>query len=233
MTDPARNPHPPSFVRNLFAAISVRYDLANHLLSGGLDYVWRARASRLVRSWRPRTLLDLATGSGDLALSLGTACPDAFVVAADFCLPMLAQAGKKSVPNLVAADGMRLPFGDGLFDVVTVAFGLRNMSDCGGALREMARVLAPGGHVLVLDFSVPPPPLRAPYRFYLHRVLPLLAGWLTGDKSAYQYLGATIEHFPSGTAMEAILHASGFSGARSRPLTGGIVTLYEAEKKAD
>ncbi len=219
----------PRFVQSLFGAIATRYDLANHLLSGGLDYLWRRRLVRIVRGWAPSRVLDLATGSGDVALALQAALPGAEIVGADFCVPMLREARRKGVRNLVAADGMALPFAAESFDVVTVAFGLRNMASWGGALCEMRRVLRPGGHVLVLDFSLPPAPLRWAYRPYLHRILPRLAGALTGERAAYEYLGQSIEAFPSGKAMEALLDGAGFRAPRSRPLSGGIVTLSTAE----
>ena len=218
----------PRFVQSLFGAIARRYDLANHLLSGGLDFFWRRRAARIVRGWNPGAILDLATGSGDVALTLRRHCPQARIVGADFCVPMLREARRKGAGPVVAADGLALPFASGAFDVLTVAFGLRNMASWPGALREMRRVLRPGGHVLILDFSVPPAPLRWVYRPYLHRVLPWLAGLLTGERGAYEYLGASIEKFPSGQAMCALLEDAGFSAARAERLSGGIVTLYTA-----
>jgi demethylmenaquinone methyltransferase/2-methoxy-6-polyprenyl-1,4-benzoquinol methylase len=111
-----------------------------------------------------------------------------------------------------------------------VAFGLRNMADWGAALREMARVLAPGGHLLVLDFSIPGGALQPLYRFYLHRCLPTLASVVTGQKEAYDYLGASIEKFPSGRAMLSLVEASGFQSAEAIRLTGGIATIYTAHK---
>jgi demethylmenaquinone methyltransferase / 2-methoxy-6-polyprenyl-1,4-benzoquinol methylase len=219
----------PQFVKNTFAAIARRYDLANHLLSGGMDFLWRRRATRIVRAWQPRRVLDLATGSGDLALTIQRACPTTEVIGADFCEPMLEQARRKGLRNTVVADAMHLPFGDGEFDVVTVAFGLRNMESWPGALREMSRVLKPGGHVLILDFSIPTlAPLRALYRVYLHRVLPLVAAAVTREKSAYEYLGASIEKFPHGEEMKRLIAASGFDSPTCEPLTGGIVSLYTA-----
>ncbi len=217
-------------VQTMFGAIARRYDLANHLLSGGLDFLWRRRSARLVRAWQPRLILDLATGSGDLALTLAAACPASHVVGADFCEPMLREARRKGLRDLVVADALALPFGDETFDVVTVAFGLRNMASWPAALGEMRRVLKPGGHLLVLDFSVPPPPLRWIYRPYLHHVLPRLAALLTGEKAAYDYLGDSIEKFPHGAAMCALLTASDFTSPTCEPLTGGIVSLYTAER---
>lgn len=217
-------------VRRLFGAIARRYDLANHLLSGGLDFWWRRRAAAIVRSWKPAAVLDLATGSGDLALALSRACPDASVIGVDFCLPMLLAARRKGIAKLIQADGMQLPLPDSAFDVVTIAFGLRNMESWQRGLAEIARVLRPGGHLLVLDFSMPRPPFTALYRFYLHRVLPGLARLLTGDRGAYEYLGASIEEFPTGTAMNAMIEAAGFADAKCEPLTGGVVSLYTARR---
>lgn len=216
----------PAFVKNLFSSIAGRYDLANHLLSGGLDFFWRRRAAGIVSAWQPERVLDLATGSGDLALTIKKHCPQAIIIGADFCLPMLLQARAKGVENLVEADGMQLPFADGTFDVITIAFGLRNMSSWPDALREMARVLKPGGHLLVLDFSIPGPPLRGIYRFYLHGILPRIAAFLTREKSAYDYLGDSIEKFPRGSEMTGLFNLNGFADATCEPLSGGIVSLY-------
>jgi demethylmenaquinone methyltransferase/2-methoxy-6-polyprenyl-1,4-benzoquinol methylase len=223
MQDPAK-------VRGIFSAIAGRYDLANHLLSGGLDFLWRARAVRMVEAWQPRSVLDLATGSGDLALAMQKAMPQARIVGADFCLPMLQEAARKGLHPLVVADGTRLPFADGSFDAVTVAFGLRNMESWPVALREMARALAPGGHLLVLDFSMPRPPLAAIYRFYLHNILPLVAALVTGNRAGYEYLGESIEAFPSGAAMCSLIRENGFATAEAKPLAAGIVSIYTARK---
>ena len=217
-------------VRRLFGAIARRYDLANHLLSGGLDFFWRHRAAKIVREWHPKRVLDLATGSGDLAIAIAKLCPEAEVIGVDFCLPMLATARKKGVPLLIQADGLRLPFADGTFDAVTIAFGLRNMESWQHGLSEIARVLSPGGHLLILEFSIPRQPFRALYRFYLHRVLPVLARVVTGDRGAYEYLGASIEQFPSGTEMNAMINKAGFRDAHCEPLTAGVVSLYTATR---
>ncbi len=231
-TPPPHRQQDPQFIRRTFASIATRYDFANHALSGGVDFIWRARAASIVRAWAPRRVLDLATGSGDLAISIGRACPRAEVVGADFCQPMLLESQRKGAGRLINADGTRLPFRDGVFDVVTVAFGLRNMASWPAAGAEMARVLRPGGHVLVLDFSLPAlAPLRAAYRFYLHRILPTVAGIVTGDRGSYEYLGESIENFPSGAAMTQLLDANGFTLAAARPLTGGIVSIYTATRR--
>jgi demethylmenaquinone methyltransferase/2-methoxy-6-polyprenyl-1,4-benzoquinol methylase len=215
----------------MFGRIARRYDLANHLLSGGADFLWRSRAAKIVERWRPTQILDLATGSGDLALALQGRLPEAMVTAADFSPEMLSIAKQKGVRETVLADAMHLPFEAASFDCVTVAFGLRNMPDWSLALREMSRVLRARGHLLVLDFSLPAGPLRPAYRFYLHRCLPSLAALVTGEKQAYDYLGGSIEKFPSGEAMVRLIEESGFAGAAASPLTGGIATIYTAEKR--
>ena len=221
----------PEFVRGTFAAIAGRYDIANHLLSGGLDFFWRARVARLVAAARPERILDLATGSGDLAVALQRACPAATVVGADFCLPMLERARRKNLRFLVHADGLDLPFADAAFDAVTVAFGLRNMASWESALREISRVLRPCGLAVVLDFSLPSSaPIRAAYRIYLHRVLPVVAGCVTGRADAYRYLGESIEKFPSGPAMVALLDSCGLVPGRPQPMCFGVVSLYPATR---
>lgn len=219
-------------MQRTFSAIAGRYDLANHLLSGGMDFLWRARAARLIASRSPRRILDLATGSGDLLQSLRQACPEAQVVGADFCLPMLEVAHQKKLPSLVQADGLCLPFRDGTFDALTVAFGLRNMASWEKALREMARILQPGGQLLVMDFSMPSwTPFRGIYRLYLHHVLPRLAAAITGNKEAYEYLGASIESFPRDQAMLTLIESCGWEKARCQPLCFGIAAIYTAFKK--
>ena len=214
----------------MFGRIAPRYDLANHLLSGGADFFWRKRAVKIVEAWRPGRVLDLATGSGDLALALQRRLPEATIIAADFSPEMLAVAKGKGVREPVLADALGLPFPDKTFDCVTVAFGLRNMADWSLALREMRRVLRSEGHLLILDFSLPAGSFRAAYRFYLHRCLPRLASLVTGQKEAYDYLGGSIEKFPSGDEMIRLIEKNGFASAVAQSLTGGIATIYTAEK---
>ena len=220
----------PQRVRGMFDGIASRYDLANHLLSGGIDFYWRWRATRMVERCGARRVLDLATGSGDLALAIQRRIPDAEVTGADFSTAMLARARAKGLTRTVVADAMALPFPNGSFDCVTVAFGLRNMSDWAAAIREMSRVVSDGGHLLVLDFSMPSPLLRPVYRLYLHRCLPAVAALITGRRDAYEYLAASIEEFPSGAAMTRLIDANGFASARATPFTGGIATMYTARK---
>ena len=211
-----------------FSRIARRYVVTNHVLSLGMDILWRRRVARIVRGWGARRVLDVATGTGDVALEIERACPDADVVGADFCEEMLAHAKSRGLGHTVLADALALPFEGGEFDAVTVAFGLRNTADWGRAVSEMRRVLKPGGHVLVLDFSMPSGWLQAPYRFYLHRILPTLAGWLTGQKDAYEYLGGSIEEFPRGRDMLDFLERHGFREAAERRVSAGVATIYTA-----
>jgi demethylmenaquinone methyltransferase/2-methoxy-6-polyprenyl-1,4-benzoquinol methylase len=220
----------PDRVRTMFGSIARRYDLANHVLSCGFDFYWRKRVSEMVRSWQPRRILDLATGTGDLALVLQKDFPEAKVIGADFAPEMLEIAKRKGVRETVVADARHLPFDAADFDLVTIAFGLRNLPDWAEGLREMRRVLGTGGHILILDFSLPSAALlRAAYRLYLHRWVPWMGSVLTGEKSAYDYLGESIENFPSGSAMTRLMEENGFAGALAEPLTGGIVTIYSGE----
>ena len=216
----------PEFVKGAFARICKKYSLANHVLSMGTDILWRRKVGRLVAEHKPGRILDVATGTGDLALELQRSCPDADVMGADFCEEMLAIARDRGLKESLVADGLELPFEDDSFDVVTVAFGLRNMSDWKGGLQEMARVLRPSGLLLVLDFSLPEGLLRRPYAFYLNRILPRIAGLLTGERDAYDYLAGSIERFPSGGAMLDLFSEAGLREQAWKPLTKGIASIY-------
>jgi len=216
----------------MFGSIARRYDLANHVLSCGFDFLWRKRAAEIVAGWNPKKVVDLAAGTGDLTLALGKALPHSEIVAADFSEEMLAIAKAKGVKNVVVADALALPFEDRSFDCLTIAFGLRNIKDWSAAVREMARVLNNNGHLLIMDFSLPKMSiLRGIYRFYLHRLIPVLGSLLTGKKSAYDYLGDSIEQFPGGETMLRLIESNGFRNASAEPLSGGIVTIYTATKR--
>src|SRR5256886_5733994 len=215
----------------MFGSIARRYDLANHLLSCGCDFFWRKRAAKIVADWNPNAIVDLATGTGDLALALMRALPNAEIIGADFSEEMLAVARSKGVRRVIAADALALPFVDRSFDCVTIAFGLRNIEDWSAALREMARVLTTNGHLLVMEFSLPSMSiLRTVYRFYLHRLMPIFGSFLTQKKTAYDYLGESIEKFPGGEELSRLIEANGFCDAVAKPLTGGIVAIYTATK---
>jgi demethylmenaquinone methyltransferase/2-methoxy-6-polyprenyl-1,4-benzoquinol methylase len=219
------------YVREMFGSIARRYDVANHVLSCGIDFYWRARAADIVASWQPGRIADLATGTGDLALALQKKLPDAEITGVDFLPEMLELARHKGVQHVVLADAMSLPFSDRSFDCVTIAFGLRNLENYSAGLAEIRRVLTTNGHLLVLEFSLPSMPiLRAAYRFYLHRCLPLIGSCLTQTRNAYDYLGKSIEQFPSGNTMCELMRAKGYDSPSFKRLTGGIVTIYTAAR---
>lgn len=221
----------PIYVKEAFARIADRYVMTNHVLSMGMDVWWRKVVTKRIKSLNPAKLLDVASGTGDLALDIQDALPYTKVIATDFCAEMLEHASSRGVHQTLVADALELPFPDGEFDVVTVAFGLRNMADYERALKEMRRVLKTGGSLFILDFSLPTGVMCAPYRLYLHHVLPKMAGFLTGQKDAYEYLGGSIEQFPSGDAMIALLEKSGFGEATAKPMTFGVVSVYEAVRQ--
>lgn len=223
----------------MFARIARRYDLANRLLSGGADIWWRWRLVRAVARSQPGRVLDLATGSGDVAFALSRGLPpDVAITGMDFCQPMLDEAEKKKARHARATanltfrqgDGLSLPLADASFDAVTISFGLRNMADRHRALSEMRRVLRPGGKLFVLEFSQPQPWFRPFYWFYLRRILPVAAGLLTGDRAAYRYLNETIEQFPGRDALAAEIRGAGFPQVTARGMTFGIVALHEASR---
>ncbi len=227
----------PVAVNTMFARIAPRYDLANHLLSGGADRWWRRRLVAAVRRARPEAVLDLATGSGDVALALGRALPSTVsILGMDFCAPMLAaaeakrrRAGGGDNIRFCAGDGLALPLPDAAVDAVTIAFGLRNMADRPRALREMRRVLRPPhGRLFVLEFSQPQRWFRAGYYAYLGHVLPGLARLITGDRAAYEYLDDSIRQFPDPARLSDELRAAGFPAVNATTMTFGIVALHSA-----
>jgi demethylmenaquinone methyltransferase / 2-methoxy-6-polyprenyl-1,4-benzoquinol methylase len=219
------------FVRQAFANIAGRYVMTNHVLSLGIDILWRKKTAKLVKQMQPQWILDLATGSGDLAREIQSVLPDTHILGGDFSPPMMRESQLRGFHHLIAADGLQLPVADASFDVVTVAFGLRNMADWSRALREMSRVLRPGGHLVILDFSLPEAELLRPaYVFYLEQVMPKIAGLLTGDQAAFEYLCKSIERFPSGPAMVQLIESNGFTQAWCESLSLGIASLYWARK---
>jgi demethylmenaquinone methyltransferase/2-methoxy-6-polyprenyl-1,4-benzoquinol methylase len=220
-----------SEIRSLFARVASRYDFFNHALSGGLDFYWRARLMRAVRKLRPASLLDLATGSGDVirCLQRGRAVPG-LLCGADFCEPMLRVARRKTAVPLLAADALALPFTDNSWSAITIAFGFRNFTDRARALREIRRVLRPGGVLFILEFSRPSAWLLPFYRFFLHHVVPRLVALLAPTRAAYEYLGSSIEAFPQQTQLAAQLREAGFPYVHWTNLSCGIVALHCAHK---
>ncbi len=219
-------------VRAMFGEIAPRYDLLNRLLSAGVDQRWRRLAVRLALEKDPRRVLDVATGTGDVALLLKRARPAAGVVGGDFTPEMLELARAKAERaglevRFVEADALALPFADGSFDAVTVAFGFRNFADYERGLAEFRRVLAPGGRAVILEF--PPPPrglLGRVYRFYFGRVLPRIGGVISGKPEAYRYLPSSVASFPEPERLAEMMRAAGFVDVRYRLLTGGIAALH-------
>jgi demethylmenaquinone methyltransferase/2-methoxy-6-polyprenyl-1,4-benzoquinol methylase len=227
-------------VRGMFAEIAPRYDLVNRMLSGGIDVWWRHVTVRRAPPPPTGAILDVCTGTGDLALAYARASGnDVRIVASDFCRPMLDRGREKSRKTganveWVEADAMALPFPAAAFDLVTVAFGLRNIADTARGLAEMARVLRPGGRLAILEFSLPTNPLvRGFYLWYFRRVLPFLGNAVARNRSdAYTYLNKSVEEFPAGERLAALIGAAGFDRVTMVPLTFGIATLSIATRSA-
>jgi demethylmenaquinone methyltransferase/2-methoxy-6-polyprenyl-1,4-benzoquinol methylase len=218
------------WVRDMFGRIAPRYDLANHLLSYNLDRLWRRRTVRRVRGILDRPgarVLDICCGTGDLALALRKA-GRAHILASDFCHPMLEAAARKLPGGLLfESDALRLPVRDASLDLVTVAFGFRNLTDYDAGLREMRRVLRPGGMAAILEFSQPRNLLfAAVYGFYSRRILPRLGGLITGAPDAYRYLPESIRKFPDAPALADAMRRAGFARVSFEYLTGGSVALH-------
>lgn len=229
----------PVAVKSMFSRIAQRYDVANHVLSGGIDHWWRKRLVSAVACAHPSRVLDVATGSGDVAFALREKLGQtAEIVGMDFCEPMLVEAERKKATDpsrfskieFTVGDGMNLPARDESFDAVTISFGLRNMADRHRCLSEMHRVLRPTGTLFVLEFSQPQRWFRPLYFAYLRYLLPKLAGAVTGDRPAYDYLNATITEFPDHRALAAEIRLAGFQAVVASRLTFGIVALHRAQK---
>ncbi len=227
-------------VRAMFAEIADSYDRMNHLLSMYVDKYWRWRTVRLVPPCSEQPILDLCTGTGDLAFAYWKASRGTVpIVAADFCTEMLAVGRQKkralgihSQVDFVEADAQELPFPTNQFQIVSVAFGLRNVNDTDRGLQEMARVCRPEGKVAVLEFSQPSrQPFKAIYGWYFRNVLPRIGQWLTRNHSqAYDYLPASVGEFPCGSALAERMRQAGLRDVWYRPLTFGIATLYVGTK---
>jgi demethylmenaquinone methyltransferase/2-methoxy-6-polyprenyl-1,4-benzoquinol methylase len=220
----------------MFGAIAGRYDLLNHILSANRDRAWRRRAAAMLPDERTAKVLDLCGGTGDLTLEILRQERAGYVVCCDFARPMLVRAGRKFDRGrvverscLVEADALRLPFPDASFDAVTVAFGVRNLTDLDAGLAEILRVLAPGGTLIVLEFSTPTGPvLSRLYRLYLDRILPHLGDTVSRESGPYGYLARTIASFPDGPSLAGRIRDAGFAACEWVPLTGGIVAVHRA-----
>ena len=237
------DPHSPDakkqFVREKFASISGRYDLLNSLLSLRIDRYWRWRTTRLLRQFPGGWVLDLCAGTLPLSLELTRQASARKVLAIDFCEDML-RAGLRSLPAdsrrdrivPVCGDGELIPAPSAMFWGCTVAFGVRNLSRTLQGLREMHRILRPGGKLLILEFSRPTNPIIKPiYALYLNRVLPAIAGRISGDREAYQYLASSIAAFYEPAELLAMMREAGFAAVTRLPLSFGIVSIYIGVKE--
>ncbi|TWU27197.1 UbiE/COQ5 methyltransferase [Novipirellula galeiformis] len=229
-----------SRVQEMFRQIAPRYDAMNHLLSLSIDRYWRWRTVRILRLSASDPVLDTCTGTGDLAIAIAKKAPkNVRVVGSDFCPAMLEIAIKKrrvGTPSetieFIEADSQSLPFSDNRFQCVTVAFGLRNVTDTDQGLREMTRVCTPGGQVVVLEFSQPRLfGLRQAYGFYFRNVLPRIGQlFARNDKSAYSYLPESVVQFPDGQALADRMTAAGLTDVKFTPMTFGVATIYQGRK---
>jgi demethylmenaquinone methyltransferase/2-methoxy-6-polyprenyl-1,4-benzoquinol methylase len=228
-------------IRDMFGAIAPRYDLLNHLLSLNIDRYWRWRTTRIVPPAGSAPILDLCTGTGDLALAYDRAAGrQTPVYGADFCHEMLVRGvaktrrrGADKRVRFLEADAQRLPFGNDAFQLTCVAFGLRNVTNTERGIAEMVRVTRPGGSVAILEFSRPRHWLFGRmYRFYFRRLLPLVGQWLSkSPDDAYRYLPASVLEFPDGEELASRLRSQGLSDVRWYPFTFGIATLYVGKKE--
>ena len=225
-------------VREMFDNIAPKYDLLNHTLSMSIDRVWRRRVVGEVRRAKPGRILDVATGTGDLAIAMARRIRDVQVLGVDLSEQMLAVARRKIEARgldgrivLDRGDAARLAVADASVDVATVAFGVRNFGDLGAGLRELARTIKPGGKVVILEFSRPRNRVfRALYEFYSYKILPRIGGLVSRDKRAYEYLPASVGEFPAPEEFMAMMARAGFRNCRARSQSFGIAQIYIGER---
>lgn len=225
-------------VRDMFATIAKRYDLLNHLLSGNTDKKWRRLVSEKVRQRvdsNRAEILDVACGTGDLSLALFEATASK-ITAIDFCREMLEIGAQKALNHkeqikFIEGDAMKLPFRDQSFEIVTIGFGLRNLSAVEQGLKELFRVLKPGGSLAVLEFSKPQTPgLNKLFHFYFTKLLPFMGGAISGSRSAYSYLPKSVQSFPDQKQLASLMDRIGFEEVGYQNLTGGIAALHLARR---
>jgi len=224
-------------VEEMFNSIAHRYDFLNRFLSLGIDRGWRKKAISYLKPLAPELILDVATGTGDLALEAMSLNPNK-IIGLDIAEQMLvvgrekiAHKGLAKIIEMVNGDSENLPFPDNNFDAITVAFGVRNFQNLAKGLKEMNRVLKPGGRIVVLEFSKPSTfPFKQGYNFYFTYILPVLGNMLSNSKNAYTYLPESVKHFPEGADFVAYLHHAGFKNMIVKPLTFGTCSLYIADK---
>tara|TARA_R110002096_G_scaffold238027_9_gene429402 strand:+ start:15167 stop:15895 length:729 start_codon:yes stop_codon:yes gene_type:complete len=222
-------------VAEMFDNISQRYDFLNHLLSMGIDKLWRKRAVKLLRADQPKVILDVATGTGDFAFEALSLNADK-IYGIDISRGMLEKGmekvrdrKKEAIIDLKYGDSEEIPFEDNTFDAITVAFGVRNFENLEKGLKEMKRVLKPNGKLVVLEFSKPKAfPVKQLYNFYFNSILPRIGKMVSKDASAYTYLPESVNAFPEGKAFEAILEKVGYSVLKTKPQFFGIASIYFA-----
>jgi demethylmenaquinone methyltransferase/2-methoxy-6-polyprenyl-1,4-benzoquinol methylase len=224
-------------VREMFSSIAPKYDLLNHLLSANVDKLWWRRTARSflpILSRPGARVLDLCCGTGDMAFALRKQAPNAQILGGDFSHAMLkialAKSSRAQAMNWIEADALQLPFPDSSFDLVTSAFGFRNLADYDAGLREIRRVLRPGGEYGILEFSDPPGIRGKIYSVYFKSVLPRVGKLISGNNGAYSYLPASVARFPSPTEMLERMRLAGFQGASWTPYTFGIAGLYRGKR---
>lgn len=223
-------------VEQMFDSIAPAYDFMNRAMTLGIDRRWRSKAVGMLGN--PQNILDVATGTGDLALLLARRIPGSRITGIDLSEGMIsvgrkkiADAGLQNRINLIAGDCLALPFANDSFDCITVAYGVRNFADIPAGLREMQRVLRPGGKLCIIELSVPANPVVKPfYRFYTRYIIPAVGRLISRDSRAYSYLPESIAAVPQATAMTSLMEAAGLNNATFRPLTFGVCTIYLAEK---
>ncbi|MCF8365464.1 MAG: bifunctional demethylmenaquinone methyltransferase/2-methoxy-6-polyprenyl-1,4-benzoquinol methylase UbiE [Bacteroidales bacterium] len=224
-------------VRDMFNSIAPKYDLLNHVLSAGIDILWRKKVIHIIKKYKHQTILDVATGTGDLAIAAAKLNPEK-IVGIDISGEMLKfqaiKLKKNNLENLIElkqGDGESLPFSDNTFDVAMVAFGVRNFENLQQGLAEMYRVLKKGSIVVILEFSKPQSfPVKQLYNFYFKNILPTVGKWISRSKHAYNYLPESVGYFPSGNDFAAYLKDAGFSKTNIKTLTFGIASIYTGEK---
>ena len=223
----------------MFDRISPKYDALNHMLSLNIDKVWRKKTAKIVSKTQPKAILDLATGTADLAIAMAKHNPQAHIIGLDISGKML-EIGKEKVKlqnlenqiELHHGDAASLPFEDARFDAVTVAFGVRNFEDLSKGLSEMHRVLKTNGQAVILEFSLPERfPIKQLYNFYFKHLLPNIGKWVSKDGNAYSYLPHSVEKFPKPSDFCNILGSFGLKNCQIKPLSFGIATLYVANKE--
>lgn len=220
----------PSSVQSLFTDLAPSYDRYNRIFSLGLDTRWRKRLVTAVTHTHPSSVLDVACGSGDVALALQQALPEAKVTGLDFCAPLLAQAKSRGLQHTVEGDALAMPFPDSQYDAVTLAFGLRNFSDRKKGLLEIARVLRRGGTLALLEFSPPPMPWKLFWNFYLFTLMPWVAQGISRQGDAFRYLAQSISEFPSPAALTQELESAGLHYQSAQSMALGLVRLTLCNK---